>query len=464
MLRAAFLPGNDQVFAYDLLWEPNLGLHSDRLQIDSAWRAWITDQYGTLANAENIWGFTAPRDPQGQLSNPLDNQIENDGPWRVMVAAYRRFIDDQLSRSFGAATRLIRAVSPDTLISYRIGSGAVVDASYALAPAGAAMLDQMNYEFGTAMAHLDFFSPHAYGIPIPWPAGLGLGFGAAYGRYRSGGKPIYWSEYGLNIGSNGAGLATQTTICDSVMRLINDVGSGAAAVWWMPGGWRVDEQSDYGVLNPDGSPRPCATVLARWGATFRATPPAQANGNPVTLTIDRDADARGDVGVFLRWQKDYVTARQAGNAVVLRDNGTGTDTSTMPMMQVGNVPYAGFSPLKYANAEFAGIHVQCTGLDIQVENGAQVQVPAGSTCQLTPTLINTGSATWLPGAQSTGGVVLHTNLSDLPLQNPLPYLRHTDWSPLQVTLGQSRIDITGRVNIQGTGPFGETLRLSLLSK
>jgi hypothetical protein len=33
----------------------------------------------------------------GQLSNPLDSQIETDGEWRVMVAAYRRFADDFLA-------------------------------------------------------------------------------------------------------------------------------------------------------------------------------------------------------------------------------------------------------------------------------------------------------------------------------------------------------------------------------
>jgi hypothetical protein len=461
LLQAAFLPGHDRVFAYDLLWEPDLGLHSDRAALDSAWRAWITDQYGIGANAENIWAFTAPRDTQGQISNPLDDQIQNDGPWRVMVAAYRRFVDDYLSRSFGAATRLIRSVSPGTLISYRNGGSAVVDANYSLTPAGAAMLSGMNYELGTAMAHLDFSSPHAYLIPIPWPAGRGLGFAAAYARYRSGGKPVYWSEYGLNIGVNRERVTTQAIICDSVMRLINDDGSNAAAVWWMPGGWRVDEQSDYGILNPDGSPRDCAYALSWWSANFALAPPTQSSGTPVTLTIDRDADARGDVGLFLRWQKDYVMARQAGNPVILRDNGTGADTSTMPLMQVGSVPYAGSGPLKYANAEFAGIHVQCPDLDITVENGAQVQVLAGSTCQLTPTLVNTGSATWVPAAQSNAGVVLHTNLGDLPVQNSLTYLQRIDMGPLRATVGQSNIDITGRLNIQGIGPFGENLHFTL---
>jgi hypothetical protein len=226
----------------------------------------------------------------------------------------------------------------------------------------------------------------------------------------------------------------------------------------------VEEQSDYGIVNPDGSPRDSAYVLSWYGANFAAAPPTQSSATPVALTIDRDADARGDVGLFVRWQKDYIQARESGSPVVLIDAGSGTDTSTMPLVQVGNVSYSGSGPLKYANAEFAGIHVQCPGLDVTVENGTQVPVPAGSTCQLTPALVNTGSATWLPTRQSTGGVVLHTSLGDLPLQNSLPYLQRTDSGPLQVTVDQSRIDITGRLNIQGTGSFGETLRLSFLGR
>ena len=99
-----------------------------------------------------------------------------------------------------------------------------------------------------------------------------------------------------------------------------------------------------------------------------------------------------------------------------------------------------------------------------VENGAQVTVPAGGTCQLTPTLVNTVSATWLPGARPAGGVVLHTSAGDLPLQNSLSYLQRTDWAPLGVSAGQGANNITGRLNIQGVGAFGETLRLTLIAQ
>ena len=64
-----------------------------RTILDPDWRAWVNDQYGSLANAEQIWGLAAPLDAKGQLTNPTDDQVANDGPWRVMVDAYRRFME-----------------------------------------------------------------------------------------------------------------------------------------------------------------------------------------------------------------------------------------------------------------------------------------------------------------------------------------------------------------------------------
>ena len=68
------------------------------------------------------------------------------------------------------------------------------------------------------------------------------------------------------------------------------------------------------------------------GATFAAALTDQNSDPAVTLTVDRDADARGSYGLFLKWPKGYVQARQAGQRVVLVNQGKGTDTSTMPLI------------------------------------------------------------------------------------------------------------------------------------
>ena len=253
ILEAAFVPGNDRVFAFDLLWEPGLFSQTARAAIDGAWRTWLTGQYGSTSNAETAWGFTAPRDSQGQVSNPLDSQFQNDGAWRVMVAAYRRFADDYLGHGLAVGARAIQAVAPGTLLSFRNGAGtwSVYNNRF------------VAYDLGVAAAHVDFVSSELYGCcssnggiaPLSWPDSRGFGFGAAYGQYRSAGKPVYWAEYGFNVGftSTAASLASQASTADAMMHIVNEDGSAAASAWWMPGGWRSDSGDDYGILNPDGS-------------------------------------------------------------------------------------------------------------------------------------------------------------------------------------------------------------------
>ena len=169
--------------------------------------------------------------------------------------------------------------------------------------------------------------------------------------------------------------------------------------------------------------------------------------------MDRDTDARGSYGLFLNNQDRYVQTRQAGRSVILADQGTGTDTSTMPLIQVGNVPYDGSGPLKFANAEFAGIHVVCPSLDVTVENGSTLPIPSGAICQVTPTLVNTGEAQWLPGSAPSRGVILHTSAGDLPLPASLPPLQRTAMGPLTVTMGQSALVLSGRLKIVGRRRF-----------
>lgn len=466
-VNEAYLPGNDRVFAYDLLWEPFLGMQKSggyngylngepirqgegRSALDGEWRVWVDDQYGSLANAEQIWEVDPPLDENGQLTNPTDDQMATDGPWRVMVAAYRRFADDYLGRNLGLVAREIRRTDPDTLVTYRNWS--------AMTAAGNA---GMGYDLGTGAAHIDFLSPESYD-PAPWPERRKRGFATAYSRYRSGGKPVQWVEFGYDIGANGdaAARAAQTSYCEDFMRLVAEDGSNADTVWWWPGGVSLLYGTDLGIIDPDGTPRGCAQVLAKYGAQFRETPPDPGPAS-VTLKIDRDADARGQFGLFLNWADQYAAAKAAGQAVQLTGEGTGTDTSTMPLIQVGNVPYAGAGPLKFANAEFGGLRVVCPGVDTTVENGAQVPVPAGADCQVTATLVNTGEAQWLPAAAVRGGVVLHTTAGDVPLSSPLPSLQRAALAPLNVTMDQSTLLLTGRMRAAGIGDFGEVLRLTL---
>jgi hypothetical protein len=290
MIDAAYLPGNDRVLSYELFWEPMLGTQNSggaivgRSFVDPAWRTWVNNQYGFLAAAQQVWGFAAPVDPSSELATgPTDEQIDNDGPWRVMVAAYRRFCDDYLGRNIGLYAREIRRTDPDTLLTYR--DWTTMTEAYN---------DNFGYDIGTGAAHLDFFSPESYQAVLGWPGDRGYGLVTAYSLYRTGGKPVQWAEFGYDIsGGNGsqAALDQQASVCDTMMRQVADDRSNAASVWWWPGGiYTSPGTSDFGIVNPDGTPRECAQVLSQWSETFAATPPDTApTGSTVTLIPMRAA-------------------------------------------------------------------------------------------------------------------------------------------------------------------------------
>ena len=93
--------------------------NTGRLVLDPDWRAWVNDQYGSAAKPNSPGASPRLSMRSGQLTNPLDDQMQNDGPWRIMVAAYRRFLDDYLGRNLGVIARQIRRSDPDTPLTYR---------------------------------------------------------------------------------------------------------------------------------------------------------------------------------------------------------------------------------------------------------------------------------------------------------------------------------------------------------
>ncbi|HOF41052.1 MAG TPA: hypothetical protein PLD73_13340 [Candidatus Hydrogenedentes bacterium] len=111
---------NDTVYAYDLAWEPMFGDHDGRKCWDAEWREWIIERYGSIENAETDWQYRAPRESDGQVTNPLNPHVVEDGPHWRMMAAYRRFLDTILYKYYDRARRLVRTVDPNHLVSFRM--------------------------------------------------------------------------------------------------------------------------------------------------------------------------------------------------------------------------------------------------------------------------------------------------------------------------------------------------------
>ena len=74
--------------------------------------------------------------------------------------------------------------------------------------------------------------------------------------------------------------------------------SGADGVffWWYPGGFRIGEDSDFGIINPDGTDRPVTKVIRSEGPRFLKAPKPKEPDS--WIAVDRDHDARGLFGMY----------------------------------------------------------------------------------------------------------------------------------------------------------------------
>jgi hypothetical protein len=71
-----------RIMAYDTIWEPgNYVFQGDRRAgWDSAWRAWVIEQYGSIEAAEADWQFQGRRDSQQRLTSPPDQHFQRGRP------------------------------------------------------------------------------------------------------------------------------------------------------------------------------------------------------------------------------------------------------------------------------------------------------------------------------------------------------------------------------------------------
>ena len=377
-LAAGRLVGNATIVAYDTIWEPGNHLFKNdaaRARWDAAWRQWIIDQYGSVARAERDWGVPARRNTKGEVIGPADKWFVENGPWRVQMAAYRRFMDNATSRAWNDATRRLRALDPNHLVSFRQGN-------------------TLPYDFALSgpVRHIDFICPEGYAVPDTDAGEAAIGWITRYVDATTGGKPIVWSEFGRNawdartMETSPAGIEKQGTYSARFYRAALRAGANGTVPWWWPGGYRVGEKSDYGIIAPSGEERPAARLIREYASAFRA---ARSRAVPDTwMTFDRDAHAGGYCrAAFSEGAEAYAAAQAAGKMLGVRLDGAEFDSGNCPLVAVGGVPYDGTNPPKHLDAEFDMFTTERAGDDVIVH----------------ARLGNVGATAWLAG---DGGVEL----------------------------------------------------------
>jgi len=465
LIRNARLFSSEWVLAYDIAWEPRLGREAQRHKWDDEWARWIRERYGTLKHAEKAWGVACLR-RDGKCTGPSDAQLPKDGPWRVMVAAYRRFVDDLVSREYGDIVRQIRAIDPHHLVSCRSGYGGT----------GPCRPQVFQLDMFGMAKHFDFLSPEGWGMRGEWAELRKCGFTTAYAQFVSRGKPVFWSEYGLNVWDRGAMRPDPATIkaqgqhYRDFYRMILDSGGVGAAPWFWPGGFRVGENSDYGMMHPDGTPRPAALVAKEFAGEFAKGRPVLASN--ATIDIGRYTHPAGYYHMYHQGKEEYGRVISQGLRPALRTSGTGTTSVDTPLTAVGNVPYQSPCPLQYLNAEFNRVRIlKAEGRWGDVRNGDTVPVRMNVPIRAIVSVGNTAEATWIAPRNAKGGpgsVFLEiTGAPDGPKRHALPddvaYLGDAVYHDVIATSAISKpVTIQMRLVADQRAPFGQVFRLRLV--
>ena len=380
LFDAADLRNQPGVFALDLAWEPRFGRAEERRRFDPAWRDWLVEQYGSFEHAERVIGRPLWR-RGGRITGPPDAELAADGEHRAAVEVYRRFADDFLSRRYGWIVRELRRWGVRQLVTARTGFGgtgnAWVDPYLPADPAAGA-------------AHLDFLSPVGWGLHGDADRVLEAGFVTAYARGAGGGKPVVWLGFGVSVGAQPrpADLDLQAQVYSHALEMAVRSGAAGGFGWWYPGGWRADEQTDMGVVNPDGSWRPVVQVIRDFAHRLRggriATPPWR---NREYL---RGEDARGLSALRDRWGETYRRELAQGPFEDIRPAGFGRRTGELILRAAGGVPFADPAPIEGVNAEWGRIEID--GREAARKPGEELVVPLQARVRLE--LLNTGAATW----------------------------------------------------------------------
>lgn len=319
IIQTLRLAQNDTVFAYDLAWEPR---HEPQaLQADYAklWPAWVEKRYGNREAACKAWDpgdgdFKFEISDLKSVPAPPMKWFTQDGPWRKLVADYRLFLDELLREKYSEARRLVKSIDPNHTVSFRMQHAGDPTFNWdAFLP----------YDFHGLASAVDIWEPEAYGRIGDWERVKPGRFTADYARLCDAAKPLLWAEMGYSVWDNHTmspapdKLEFQARYFRDFYRMMAESGADGIFFWWYPGGYRLNEQSDFGIINPDGTDRPVTKVIrGQGGRLLKSSKPAWKPDH--WIPVDRDCDARGLFGIYEAVKADYWHAIETGKTPGLK--------------------------------------------------------------------------------------------------------------------------------------------------
>lgn len=456
---------HDNIIAFDIAWEPTFGDQQGRKTWDDQWQQWIVERYGSIENAEKDWEFEVPRDADGDITNPNSKQVMQDGPWRRMVAAYRRFLDTLIYKKYSAARRLIRQLDPHHPVSFRMAN-----AGNPTWEAGV-----LCYDFPYLAAAVDIIEPEAYGRVGDWNKIKPGIFENAYIRWAAPELPLLWAEAGTTVWDTAAQrpdpeqLDFQAEYYANIYRMLSLGRADGIYFWWYPGGFRANEDSDYGIINPDGTDRPVTKVIRDKAEGFMQAPYPE----PVEhwIRINRDRHPSGLSGIYKNVKEEFWRAFNNDQWVGLRTAGTGTNSATCPLVAVGNVPCDGSNPPRYLDGVFDWCKVKtANGQWVTVKDKAKLKVAADRPVKARMQIRNLAEAAWLnesPSNDGHGRVILRVDAQNQQqVELPQRVHRHEAVILKDVELAGEDLTEPAKVTLSleaiARTPFGEKLTFTLV--
>jgi hypothetical protein len=311
ILEANRLAENDSILAYDIAWEPHWGNFDRRRAFDAPWREWLGQTYGSVAKAEEAWGCPANRE-DGEVVGPSDAQFSADGPHRPMVMAYRQFQRETLHDGYSQARALLKTIDPHHLVSFRMS----IAGDPTISPGW------LGYDFDHLRDAVDLLEPEGYGRIGDWERVKPGWFTTAYARAVAPQLPVLWAEFGTSVWNGSLRLSSPERIdfagrfYDDFYRMAYESDCDGTVCWWFPGGYRVGERSDFGILNPDRSWRPCSQVIRDWAPKMTA---GRTTGQPdVVFDIDPARSLNGIELIYRGLKDQWWQAIAAGHTPGLR--------------------------------------------------------------------------------------------------------------------------------------------------
>jgi hypothetical protein len=306
------LIGNRSLFAYDLAWEPHFEGSQDRSRYTREWNDWIQQKYGGNTQAFDAWKYQLTL-VDGMIPVPQSREWYEKGPWDHYCLDYGDFLNALLHQYYKQARDLVRSVDPNHAVSFRMQHSG--DPTY-WGPTW------IPYDFRGVARAVDIFEPEGYGRIGGWEQIKGGRFTVDYGRAVNPELPVFWAEAGLScwdLATHSTPLRNLESVAEFYRlyhRMLLESHSNGVSWWWYPGGFRTGENSDYGIINPDGTDRPVTRVIRELGPQVVG----QTGIPPPDTWIEIDMRTRpgGLAGVYASVTEQYWQAIEAGKKVGLK--------------------------------------------------------------------------------------------------------------------------------------------------